>query len=446
MEALAELNPVLIIDEPHRFEGAQTQTYLARFKPLLTLRFGATFRNDQYLNLIYTLDSVNAFKQRLVKGITVHNQAVQALSLYAEPIMPVDSDIERTTVDESQLDSVTVFAKLPRINIPTPLGKKYNPDFGYAVHRQGDAKALYLVVETKGYDNRSDIEEQERFKIETCPCGKSNKDGKFVPFEGYKKFGFCHSCAKTIFPEESKLAEVDFIVPIRSKPEPLYIPMHYLIKSIRRFDNNKFLHFLQVTFGIEKTNKVIEMYKIGDAKTWFGSTIFWQIDKNNNVRTGKIMLYNKNNGKRVKKPYEHINWVHSKLNIANDKIDKCFFGEHLLNHFPDKTIAIVESEKTAIIASFFFPNLIWMATGGISNLSYSKLKSLIGRKIILFPDLCAYDKWLQIIQPLDKWFKITVSDYLEKNASSEEKLQKYDLADYLLALDRSKFFGFIEAT
>jgi type III restriction enzyme len=80
----------------------------------------------------------------------------------------VDSDIERTTVDESQLDSVTVFAKLPRINIPTPLGKKYNPDFGYAVHRQGDAKALYLVVETKGYQIRTDIAGEERFKIDSA--------------------------------------------------------------------------------------------------------------------------------------------------------------------------------------------------------------------------------------------------------------------------------------
>ena len=76
MEALAALSPVVIIDEPHRFEGAQTQTYLAKFKPLLTLRFGATYRNDDYRNLIYTLDSANAFKQRLVKGITVDTVGV----------------------------------------------------------------------------------------------------------------------------------------------------------------------------------------------------------------------------------------------------------------------------------------------------------------------------------------------------------------------------------
>lgn len=115
----------------------------------------------------------------------IHNQAVQALSLYADPIMPVDSDIERTTVDESQLDSVTVFAKLPRINIPTPLGKKYNPDFGYAVHRQGDAKALYLVVETKGYKTRNRIADEEGFKIDSAKkfFQALQKEGVPVRFE-----------------------------------------------------------------------------------------------------------------------------------------------------------------------------------------------------------------------------------------------------------------------
>ena len=113
----------------------------------------------------------------------IHNQAVQALSLYADPIMPVDSDIERATVDESQLDSVTVFAKLPRINIPTPLGKKYNPDFGYAVHRQGDAKALYLVVETKGYETRAGIAGEERFKIDSAKKFFQALQAEGVPVE-----------------------------------------------------------------------------------------------------------------------------------------------------------------------------------------------------------------------------------------------------------------------
>ena len=71
MEAVAELRPVIIIDEPHRFEGKQTTEYLKKFNPLFTLRFGATFKDKVYKNLIYTLDSIDAFSQGLVKGISV---------------------------------------------------------------------------------------------------------------------------------------------------------------------------------------------------------------------------------------------------------------------------------------------------------------------------------------------------------------------------------------
>jgi type III restriction enzyme len=71
MEAIAYLKSVIIIDEPHRFEGKQTAKYLKEFNPLFTLRFGATYKNDEYKNLIYTLDSVDAFSQGLVKAITV---------------------------------------------------------------------------------------------------------------------------------------------------------------------------------------------------------------------------------------------------------------------------------------------------------------------------------------------------------------------------------------
>ncbi len=71
MQAIGHLKPVIIIDEPHRFEGKQTAKYLREFNALFTLRFGATFKSDEYKNLIYTLDSVDAFSRGLVKAITV---------------------------------------------------------------------------------------------------------------------------------------------------------------------------------------------------------------------------------------------------------------------------------------------------------------------------------------------------------------------------------------
>jgi type III restriction enzyme len=95
---------------------------------------------------------------------TVANPVVQAKSLYEGSVMPVDSQIERDTTDEAIQPAITVFAKLPRVNIPTPLGN-YNPDFGFVLSQRGKAAALYLVVETKGYENYAQVPERERWKI-----------------------------------------------------------------------------------------------------------------------------------------------------------------------------------------------------------------------------------------------------------------------------------------
>ncbi|GAA8657162.1 type III restriction-modification system endonuclease [Helicobacter pylori] len=70
MQALANIRPVVIMDEPHRFLGDKTKKYLEQLNALITLRFGATFKDD-YKNLIYALDSKKAFDCALVKSISV---------------------------------------------------------------------------------------------------------------------------------------------------------------------------------------------------------------------------------------------------------------------------------------------------------------------------------------------------------------------------------------
>ncbi|GHR03159.1 hypothetical protein JP0088_04370 [Helicobacter pylori] len=70
MQALASIRPVVIMDEPHRFLGDKTKKYLEQLNALVTLRFGATFK-DGYKNLIYALDSKKAFDCALVKSISV---------------------------------------------------------------------------------------------------------------------------------------------------------------------------------------------------------------------------------------------------------------------------------------------------------------------------------------------------------------------------------------
>ena len=71
MEAIASRHPVVIIDEPQRVEGKRTLERLRDFKASVMLRYSATFREGQIENLVYTLDSWDAFDQSLVKGISV---------------------------------------------------------------------------------------------------------------------------------------------------------------------------------------------------------------------------------------------------------------------------------------------------------------------------------------------------------------------------------------
>lgn len=65
--------------------------------------------------------------------------------------------------NDADMKEIEIFGKLPRLNIQTPLGK-YNPDFCYAIKRNGGNK-VFLVVEAKGYNLLTDIPEKEQFKI-----------------------------------------------------------------------------------------------------------------------------------------------------------------------------------------------------------------------------------------------------------------------------------------
>jgi hypothetical protein len=192
-------------------------------------------------------------------------------------------------------------------------------------------------------------------------------------------------------------------------------------------------------FGVDITSQLVKRYFIGTSKHWKGATVFWQIDTLGKVRTGKIMLYNPTTGKRLKQPFNHIFWAHKLLNQPHFELRQCLFAEHLLI---DKTkpVAIVESEKTAIIASVYFPQFIWLATGSLNNLNAEKCSILKGRSIVLFPDLNGFEKWNSTAQELSHIAIFQVSDLLERNASEAERKQGLDLADYLVNFNPKDFY------
>lgn len=211
---------------------------------------------------------------------------------------------------------------------------------------------------------------------------------------------------------------------------PDYLNPGAVTETLCGYDRNNFVQFLLNIFPFE-TDKVwnaVKAYLIGTDRN--GKTVFWQIDERQRIRTGKAFIYDANTGKRDKtrSPY----FLHPKSGF---KLRQCFFGEHLLPKSPDSPVAIVESEKSAIIASIWNVDMLWLACGGKSNLSAERIATLgHERKIILFPDADSYEKWKQIaLEACKMGMTVKVSDVIEKLATEAEKAAGVDLADYLVS-------------
>jgi len=240
--------------------------------------------------------------------------------------------------------------------------------------------------------------------------------------------------------------------PGKVKPDTeYYISPDYVNDSFCNYDKNNFVTYLINRFGLDVADKLVGMYRIGTSSYWHGATIFWQLDSHGYVRTGKIMLYDKQTGKRVKEPFNHITWAHSilisevrdrKSDNASDighqtsdfQLRQCLFGEHLLITSPYKPVAIVESEKTAIIASALMPAFIWLASGSLEGLNIEKCKVLQNRQVVLFPDVNAYRKWKTKAMELRRAMPgttIAVSNELERLATDYDRKKGSDLGDAL---------------
>ena len=219
-----------------------------------------------------------------------------------------------------------------------------------------------------------------------------------------------------------------------------YIPSEFCQRSLSYHSN--FVQFLcsildKETLESPTIERLMNDYYLGATKD--KSVIFWQIDAKNNIHTGKTMQYDAETGHRIKNG-NGIDWVHSimkKKGLLPDNFNmvQCLFGEHLLTRYPDKAVAIVESEKSALIGAAVYPSMIWLAVGGVGNFTAERLKPLAGRKVIAFPDTDTsgetFRKWKTIADNID-FAEITVSNLLEEHATPQQKENKIDIADWLI--------------
>ena len=286
-----------------------------------------------------------------------------------------------------------------------------------------------------------------------CPqCGSHHSFTYYIDEDGQildESVGRCDhesACGYHYTPKQYFQDHPDLVAQIQKiidrKPQPVIrpkkpictIPMEYVERSKSRC--SQFMEFLSGLFDDSTINHLIDIYSIGAAKN--GSIIYWQIDCCGRVRAGKMMQYNPATGHRIKDQAGSVDWIHSrmkKMNLLPDdwELSQCLFGEHLIKYDPDcrKAIALVESEKSAIIGAAIYPQYIWMATGGICNLQADKMKPLAGRTIILFPDVDGFAKWKEKAAQITGC-KVIISDILEKNATDADREAHVDIADWMI--------------
>ena len=228
------------------------------------------------------------------------------------------------------------------------------------------------------------------------------------------------------------------------------------------YAKNALFCFLVTVFGKQKVLSAFQKYGVRtsmlfrkDAK--YGAVFLMRaIDLL--IRQVKEMAYDPNTGKRIKEGQSVFKYDYktNSYQIDNDGFrilyagkslmkdydfenKLCFFGEHLLAGELNKPIAIVESEKTAIICDICMPDYIWLATGGKNGCKwtteevYQVLKDA-NQPITLFPDLNATEDWAEKAEILlAAGLDVSIYDLEEQEGITEEdKAKGLDIGDYLI--------------
>ena len=247
-------------------------------------------------------------------------------------------------------------------------------------------------------------------------CPSCNTNGVFRYYEGLsKEYGKCdreNNCGY----HNKPIGLINNYAPPMLQPEPKVIyPSEQLIMETLNNQSSHFYTFCKEHLKISGDH--LQKWNVGSKAT---ETAF--VYQNKDKRYANIVYIEyASNGKRNKARYPYS----LKTNNGNEKYSLCLFGEHLLSN--DKIICLVESEKTACIASFFYPQFDWLATGGNNKLTGEKIHVLFSRKIYYLNDADKAGKensTLKRLREYEQDFQ-TINLFPDRNDG-------YDLADAII--------------
>jgi hypothetical protein len=218
----------------------------------------------------------------------------------------------------------------------------------------------------------------------------------------------------------------------KAKPEGSFHSIEFLNQvSFKNSGESNFSKYLEGFFTRKQIFEAEQKLMILSTDVFYKKSICYPYINEKEKITGiKIMAYDKaGNRRRNKTGNGIVNWMHSIHKIENWTNDFCLFGLHQIKERSEKSVHIVESEKTAFIMTIVKPEFIWLASGGLTMLTKEKLEPLKHLKIVLHPDKGkAFSIWKQYALKR-KELDIVVSSITKNNPYITDK---GDLADYYL--------------
>jgi len=192
-------------------------------------------------------------------------------------------------------------------------------------------------------------------------------------------------------------------------------------------------------FPTDRVIKAIDDYLVGfesfDTGRRANSVLFWQVDEDGNILNAKRIYY-KFGGHRDKNMPPMLIWSGR---------PQCLYGLHRYTpenrHMP---VAIVESEKSALIMSIAKPEYLWMACGSLNNFNERFLLPVKQAVITAFPDTdypsqkgvlksTSFTLWERAAQRMNRnGWNIKVSSALEDTATIPQRMDKIDIADIII--------------
>ena len=189
--------------------------------------------------------------------------------------------------------------------------------------------------------------------------------------------------------------------------------------------------WLRERFGTLQADWVMACYDVGALPD--GRTVFPYVSREGYTVDGKVMRYD-DSGHRCREGGMNVTWLHAMEGLT-PSVPMCLFGEELMATAPFAPVGLVESEKTALIATLWESRCVWLATGGKGNFSARTLHVLAGRTVFVYPDADAVGDWLaeayRLGPELDISFRLPAA-YIRRISTAEAREAKWDLADLIV--------------